>query len=70
MQPHNVVPGAEPHSLLDADSWTMIPAAVAWQLSGSNSDFTVVAVLGSQSLGKSSLLNRLLGKECWAGTAG
>ncbi|KAL4447663.1 hypothetical protein ABPG75_004882 [Micractinium tetrahymenae] len=62
-QPYVPPAGADPHTLLDADSWSMNPAAVAWQLSGSNPDFAVVGVLGAQGLGKSSLLNRLLGLD-------
>ncbi|PRW60682.1 SMG9-like [Chlorella sorokiniana] len=52
---------AEPYSLLDADTWQVLPAAVAELLSGSSTDFYVVGALGPQGLGKSTLLNALLG---------
>lgn len=52
---------AEPYTLLDADTWQVLPAAVADLLSGSNVDFCVVGALGPQGLGKSALLNALLG---------
>ncbi|KAI7837555.1 hypothetical protein COHA_008570 [Chlorella ohadii] len=52
---------AEPYTLLDADTWQVLPAAVAELLSGSNVDFCVVGALGPQGLGKSALLNALLG---------
>lgn len=51
----------EPYCLLNAVSWSMCPGAVAELLSASNGDFGVVGVLGAQGLGKSWLLNRLLG---------
>lgn len=54
-------PGAEPYTLLDAGTWQVQPKAVAPLLSATNADFSVVAALGGQGLGKSALLNRLLG---------
>ena len=54
---------ADPHCLLDATAWELRPAAVASQLSARNADFAVVGALGGQGLGKSSLLNKLLGES-------
>lgn len=53
----------DPYCLLDATGWVMHPLAVAEQLSSSNGDFSVLGVLGAQGLGKSRLLNRLLGER-------
>lgn len=52
---------SEPYALLDASTWLVLPQAVAELLSPSNADFTVVAALGPQGLGRSAFLNRLLG---------
>lgn len=47
--------------MLDADSWQVLPSPAAELLSAANAEFCVVGALGRQGLGKSELLNQLLG---------